>query len=118
MLAGGAVLVVVSGISGELNEFSLSGVTFQSIGSLAYLIVFGSLIAYSSYIWLLKVSTPSLVSTYAYVNPVIALLLGLLLAGEELNARIIIASIITVAAVALIIGGRARSGGPKAGSSH
>jgi len=71
--------------------------------SLAYLIVFGSLIGFSAYIWLLKVSTPARVTTYAYVNPVVAVLLGWAFAGEALTVRIGLAAFAIVGAVALII---------------
>jgi drug/metabolite transporter (DMT)-like permease len=100
------MLIIVSVISGELKVFSINAVTILSLGAVAYLIVFGSLIAFSSYIWLLKVSTPARVSTYAFVNPLIALMLGWMFAGEALNARILIASLLTVVAVALIVGGK------------
>jgi drug/metabolite transporter (DMT)-like permease len=106
MLTGGGMLIVVGMVSGELGDFSLESVTILSALSVVYLVIFGSLIAFSSYIWLLKVSTPARVSTYAFVNPVIALTLGWMFAGEELNARILIASLMTVIAVALIVGGK------------
>jgi drug/metabolite transporter (DMT)-like permease len=67
-----------------------------------YLIVFGSIVAFSAYIWLLRVSTPARVSTYAYVNPVVAVLLGWSLAGEELTVRVAVAAAIIVSGVALI----------------
>ena len=66
-----------------------------------YLIVLGSIVAFSAYIWLLRVSTPARVSTYAYVNPVIAVLLGWALAGEALTTRMIIAATVIVSGVAL-----------------
>ncbi len=64
--------------------------------------MFGSIIAFSAYIWLLRVSTPTRVSTYAYVNPVVAVLLGWALAGEALTVRMIIAAAVIVSGVALI----------------
>lgn len=108
MLSGGLLLLVVGVGSGELTSFSLGSVTIRSILAVAYLVVFGSMVAFSSYIWLLKVSTPARVSTYAFVNPLIALVLGWLFAGEELNARVIVASLLTVVAVALIVRGKYR----------
>lgn len=108
MLTGGAMLLLVSAFSGEMWSFDISTVSAVSFASLMYLIVFGSLIAFTSYIWLLKESTPARVSTYAYVNPVIAVFLGWLLAGELLNARIGIAAAIIVAGVALITAVKAR----------
>ena len=108
MASGGVLLMLVGVISGELSSFAPGSVTLKSILAVAYLIVFGSLIAFSSYIWLLKVSTPARVSTYAFVNPLIALVLGWLFAGEELSARVLVASVLTVVAVALIVGGKYR----------
>ncbi|MBE0644725.1 MAG: drug/metabolite exporter YedA [Bacteroidetes bacterium] len=102
MLTGGALLLVVSVVTGEAASFDIRSVSAFSLAALGYLIVFGSLIAFTSYIWLLKATTPARVATYAYVNPVIAVFLGWLLADELLNARIIIAAAIIVAAVALI----------------
>ena len=108
MVSGGGLLLAVSVISGELSSFAPGSVTLKSILAVAYLVVFGSLIAFSSYIWLLKVSAPARVSTYAFVNPLIALVLGWLFAGEELSARVLVASVLTVIAVALIVGGKYR----------
>lgn len=108
MLAGGALLLVVSVISGEPWDFDPSRVSFLSISALAYLIVFGSLIAFTSYIWLMRVSTPARVATYAYVNPVIAVILGWLLADELLNTRILIAAFIIVTSVAITTTVRSR----------
>ena len=108
MAAGGLVLCCAGALTGELREFSPAAVSTRSLVAILYLVVFGSLIAYSSYIWLLKVSKPSNVATYAYVNPVIAVVLGWLVAGEPMDARILLATAITVAAVALITGGSVR----------
>jgi len=102
MLSGGILLIILSAVSGDLARLDFSIVTTSSVLSLAYLVVFGSLIAFSSYIWLLKAVRPSLVSTYAYVNPVIAVLLGWLIVDEPLGGRILLATAIIVGAVALI----------------
>lgn len=103
MLAGGA-LCWTAGLSiGEGAMLHLSVFTPRSLLSLAYLIVFGSLAGFSAYVWLLKVSTPARVSTYAFVNPVIAVLLGWLFAGEALSLRIMLAGAVIVAAVSLIL---------------
>lgn len=102
MLTGGAALLLLSIISGELNHFQLSNVSVRSLVSVAYLTVFGSLIAFTSYIWLLRVTTPALASTYAYVNPVIAVFIGWLAADEALNERVLLAASLIVAAVAAI----------------
>lgn len=110
MLSGGVLLLLMGILTGELADVSPGQISFLSVLSVAYLVIFGSLIAFSSYIWLLKVSAPARVSTYAFVNPIIALFLGWVFAGEELNARILVASVLTVAAVAMIVGGKYKSG--------
>lgn len=102
MLAGGVLLLPVSAAAGELVRFDPSGVSLGSVLALAYLIVFGSIVAFSAYIWLLGVSTPARVGTYAYVNPVVALFLGWALADEPLTFRSVIAAAIIVGSVVLI----------------
>jgi drug/metabolite transporter (DMT)-like permease len=113
MLTGGVMLLIVSVLTGEPASFDPGSVSVLSLAALGYLIVFGSLIAFTSYIWLLKAVSPARVATYAYVNPVIAVLLGWLLAGELLNARIIVAAAIIVAGVALITAVKIRMAGEK-----
>ncbi len=108
MFTGGLLLLIVSLASGEAAAFDPQTVTAASLSALGYLIVFGSLIAFTSYIWLLKAVAPSRVATYAYVNPVIAVFLGWLLAGEPMNARIALAAAIIVAGVALITVAKSR----------
>ena len=107
MLAAGAIFLVISLVIGEPMRFHISEVSAKSIGALLYLIAFGSLVAFSAYVWLLKVSTPAKVSTYAYVNPIVALFLGWALAGEHLSAMTAVASAIIIAGVALITTARA-----------
>jgi drug/metabolite transporter (DMT)-like permease len=102
MLAGGMALLLLSVLLGEPWAFDPSGVSLRSALGLLYLIVFGSIVAFSAYIWLLRVSTPARVSTYAYVNPVVAVLLGWALAGEALTVRVAVAAAIIVSGVALI----------------
>lgn len=102
MLAGGAALVILAAATGEFGAFDASAVSARSVAALGYLIVFGALIGFSAYMWLLRVSTPAKVSTYAYVNPIVAVLLGWALAGEALNARIGVAALVIVMGVALI----------------
>jgi len=98
-----AILLVVAGASGELGAFSLAAVSTRSLLALAYLIVAGSLLGFSAYIFLLGATTPARVSTYAYVNPIVALFLGWLVAGESVTPRTLVAAAVIVAAVALII---------------
>ena len=102
MLAGGAVLLVVSLISGEMSRFHIAEVSKDSWLGLLYLIIFGSLIGYTAYSWLLKNAQPALVSTYAYVNPVIAVFLGWLVAGESFNTPMLIGAGVIIGSVALI----------------
>ncbi|HEX2993305.1 MAG TPA: EamA family transporter [Anaerolineales bacterium] len=102
MLTGAVALFLVSVVKGELNGFSLGDVSTRSWLGLAYLITFGSLIGFVSYGWLLHNAPISLMSTYAYVNPVVAVLLGNLLADEPLNGRILVAAAIIIGSVFLI----------------
>ncbi len=110
MIVGGLVLALVAAIAGEAGQLHLSAFSMKSILALAYLIVFGALVAFTAYIWLLHVSTPARVSTYAYVNPAVAVLLGWLLANEQLDARAALAVFIILSAVALV---SVRGGDPR-----
>jgi len=103
MITGGALLGVIGLATGEAVGFRMADVSLRSALSLAYLIVFGALIAYSAYVWLLRVSTPARVGTYAYVNPVIALFLGWWLADEPLGFRSLVAAAIIVGSVIVIV---------------
>lgn len=102
MLAGGLVLLIVSLISGEMSKFSVGDVSNNSWFGLMYLIVFGSLLGYTAYSWLLKNAQPAMVATYAYVNPVIAVFLGWLIADELFTTQMLIGAGIIVGSVALI----------------
>ncbi len=102
MLAGGALLTLTGLLLGETARLDLAAISSQSLIAFAYLIVFGSLIAFTSYVWLLRVASPAMVSTYAYVNPVIAVFLGWLIGNEAMNGRILVAALIIVGAVAII----------------
>jgi drug/metabolite transporter (DMT)-like permease len=113
MIAGGTLLWLVGLAFGEGARLELSAVSLRSLLSLVYLIVFGSLLGFSAYIWILKVSTPARVSTYAYVNPIVAVSLGALFAGESITARVALAALVIVSAVALIITARSRQKMPE-----
>jgi drug/metabolite transporter (DMT)-like permease len=102
MLSGGAVLAFLSLVAGELPGVRFDEMTAKSVAALAYLIVFGALVAYSAYVWLLRVSTPARVGTYAYVNPVIALFLGWALADEPISLRSIVATAVILGSVIVI----------------
>ncbi|HYA25122.1 MAG TPA: EamA family transporter, partial [Terriglobales bacterium] len=102
MICGGILLLLAGVLSGETGRTQIHNVTARSVFSLAYLIVFGSIVAFTVYTWLVSVSTPSMVSTYAYVNPVIAVFLGWALAHEALGARTVMATVVIVAGVILV----------------
>ena len=112
MLAGGILLLACSGLTGEWQP--LPHFTWRAIGALLYLIVAGSLAAYTAYMWLLGRFTATQVSSYAYVNPVIALALGYLLAGEPLSARTLagaaLANNAATNAQAVVLGGSGEAG--------
>jgi drug/metabolite transporter (DMT)-like permease len=100
MLAGGFLLAVVSGLGGEFDDVH---VTADAVAAIGYMVVVGSLIGFSAYVWLLKVAPASTVSTYAYVNPVIAVLLGWAFNDEVITARTLIAGAAIVVGVALMV---------------
>ncbi len=102
MLCGGAMLLVLGLASGETARLSLDLMSLRSMWAVAYLIVFGSLVGFSTYMWLLQKASPSAVGTYAYVNPAVAVLLGVLLAGEKVPARGVLAMSVIVGGVALV----------------
>lgn len=102
MIAGGILFLSASLITGEWTRVVLDQVSPRSMLSWLYLIVFGSIVAFSSYIWLLKQTTPARVSTHAYINPIVAMILGWVLADEALTSRNILAAIIIIISVAII----------------
>ena len=103
MITGGALLGVVALAAGEWVGFRVEEVSLRSALSLAYLVFFGAIVAYSAYVWLLRATTPARVGTYAYVNPVIALFLGWWLADEPLGFRSLTAAAIIVGSVVVIV---------------
>ena len=104
MLVGGAVLVAVGLALGE--RMDPAAVSARSAWSLVYLIAVGALVGYSAYVWLLKVTTPAKASTYAYVNPLVAVVLGWAFAGEALGPLVLGAAALVVVAVELFTSGR------------
>lgn len=106
MVTGGALLLLASGVKGEWGQVNFAAVSPSSWLALAYLTVFGSIVAFTAYTWLLRVSTPARVSTYAYVNPVVAVLLGWAVAGEALTLQMLVAAVIIILAVVLITTGQ------------
>jgi drug/metabolite transporter (DMT)-like permease len=113
MLAGGAGLYLVGTLTGEWGRLDLAAITPASLWGLAYLITCGSLVGFVAYTWLLRVAPTPLVATYAYVNPLIAIFMGNLLAKEALTPRLLVAALVIVGAVALINTGRAKAANPK-----
>jgi drug/metabolite transporter (DMT)-like permease len=102
MLTGGVLLVAFGLLTGEGPRFHPEAVPLRSWLALGYLVVFGSFVAYTSYIWLLQVASPTLVGTYAYVNPIVAVLLGAFLAAEALTTVTVIGALIVLASVASV----------------
>lgn len=117
MLAGGVLLLLAGGARGEAAHLSPTGVSARSALAILYLIAFGSLVAFSAYTWLLRVARPALVGTYAYVNPVVAVLLGWALASEPLGARTALGAAIVVGSVVLVRRGRRRPTAPVVASA-
>lgn len=102
MLGGGAALLLVGLMHGDFSQLSVDAISSRSWTAFAYLVVAGSLVGFSTFVWLMKHSTPARVATYAYVNPIVAVFLGWLLLGEPITSRTLVASAIIVAAVAII----------------
>lgn len=103
MIGGGLLLVPAGLLRGEAAMIDPTQVSRDSILALLYLVVFGSLVAYSCYMWILKVSTPAKVSTYAYVNPLVAIILGVWLADEILTPRMILGAAAILLAVIVVV---------------
>ncbi|MEY2565279.1 MAG: hypothetical protein QOH88_3472 [Verrucomicrobiota bacterium] len=103
MLCGGALLVLGGLLMGELPRVHPAAMSLLSVGSFAYLVTIGAVVGYSAYAYLLRHCDPSKVATYAYVNPVVAVLLGAFFAGETLTARAIVAAGLIIGSVALVI---------------
>lgn len=110
MLCGGGALIVAGFAHGDVAAFSPAAVSSSSWLAFAYLIFVGSLVGYSTFVWLMKHSTPARVSTYAYVNPIVAVLLGWLILDEPITVRTLEASAVIVVSVAIITTQRGRSG--------
>jgi drug/metabolite transporter (DMT)-like permease len=111
MLGGGALLIIVGVLSGELSHLDIHHVSRSSTVGLVYLITFGSLLGFTSYIWLLDKVSPAHLGTYAYVNPIVAVVLGWAIAGERLSIRTGVAAAIVICAVALITSARNTTAG-------
>jgi drug/metabolite transporter (DMT)-like permease len=103
MICGGLLLLFAGIATGELRDIHLSSVSTKSLGSFVYLVIIGAVVGYTAYIWLLRHCEPAKVATYAYVNPIVAVLLGALFAGETVTMRMLIAAAFIIGSVALLI---------------
>jgi drug/metabolite transporter (DMT)-like permease len=102
MLGGGILLTITGLLRGEISDINIQGISLKSVIAFLYLIFIGSIIGFTSYIYLISAAGPSRASTYAYVNPVVAVFLGWLMAGEIINLRIILSTVIIIISVAII----------------
>ena len=106
MICGGGLLLVAGVLTNELRQLDLAHASARSLGAFIYLVFVGSLLGFTAYIWLIRVCAPAQVATYAYVNPVVAVVLGWLLAGERFNSSMILGAAIIVGAVVLVVRGQ------------
>ena len=103
MLCGGMLLLFVGIATGELRRLHPGSISMLSLGSFIYLVIIGAVVGYTAYIWLLRHCEPAKVATYAYVNPIVAVLLGTLFAGETVTMRTLIAAALIIGSVSLVI---------------
>lgn len=103
LCVGGILLIVAGLIMGEGSRFAIANVSLRSLLSWGYLILFGSIITFSAYVWLLGVTSATRVSTHTYVNPIVAILLGALVGGEPLIAEVIFATVVILISVCLVL---------------
>jgi drug/metabolite transporter (DMT)-like permease len=121
MVFGGGVLVVAGAAAGEVGRLDVGGLSAGSVWAFVYLIVVGSLLAFTAYAWLLRNAPISLVATYAYVNPVVAIALGAAILDEHLTVTTGIGAAVVVASVAVVVRGPAHRAGARtrrAGGPH
>jgi drug/metabolite transporter (DMT)-like permease len=116
MIIGGAGLLIAGTITGEWSRVNLATISVNSLLGLAYLVFFGALVGFAAYTWLLRVAPTPLVSTYAYINPLIAIFLGNILAHEPLTPQILISALVILSSVALI--NTSSSAKPKSSASY
>ena len=103
MLAGGGLLALLGGASGEWTAFEPAKVTAPALWAFAYLVVFGSIVAFTAYAYLLRNARPTVVSTYAFVNPIVAVLLGWWIVDEPVSSRVVVAGALILAALVAIV---------------
>src|SRR5262249_50072094 len=103
MFCGGVLLILVGLCLGEAKQFHPTNMSALSLGAFAYLVLIGAIVGYTAYFWLLQHCDPAKVATYAYVNPIVAVLLGALFAHEAVTLRTLVAGLLIIGSVALII---------------
>src|SRR5437762_13675186 len=103
MLCGGLLLLLAGVVTGEVPRFHPGSVSILSLASFIYLVIIGAVVGYTAYIWLLRHCEPAKVATYAYVNPIVAVLLGAAFAGETMTVRVLIAAALIIGSVAIVI---------------
>ena len=103
MICGGVLLMLVGALFGEVKHFHPENITALSLGAFAYLVLIGAIIGYTAYFWLIRNCDPAKVATYAYVNPIVAVLLGAMFAHEVVTLRTVVAGVLIIGSVALII---------------
>ena len=108
MLAGGAALVIAGSLLGEIGRTDVSDFSVRSLLAISYLIVFGSIVAFTAYTWLLANVPVSTVGTYAYVNPIVAVALGAIILSEPITIRTLVATVLIIGAVVTMLSGRPR----------
>jgi len=111
MLSGGVLLTLLSGALGEFHEFHLRAVSRGAWIALAYLVIAGSIVAFTAYVWLIHHESPTKVGTYAYVNPVVAVALGYFLGGEAVGPRTLLGTVLVLVSVIVITTASARKPG-------
>jgi drug/metabolite transporter (DMT)-like permease len=103
MLCGGLLLLLTGILTGEMRRFHPGSVSILSLASFVYLVIIGAVVGYTAYMWLLRHCDPAKVATYAYVNPIVAVLLGAAFAGETITLRVLIAAALIIGSVAIVI---------------
>jgi drug/metabolite transporter (DMT)-like permease len=102
MIAGGVMLWLLAVVTGQAAQLDVAAIAPRSVVALIYLIVYGSVLGFTAYFWLLRVTSAARVASYAYVQPVVAVFLGWMVGGEVLNTRVLVASAVIVASIVLI----------------
>ena len=108
MLAGGILLALTAALFGEFRGFNIQAVSRGAWFALAYLIVAGSIVGFTAYVWLIHHESPTKVGTYAYVNPVVAVIVGYFLGGETVGPRTLLGTLLVLVSVVVITTTRAR----------